>query len=108
MFVKGGFGELSRGYDRDPGEASPGSLIESLRPVVNVGRVATVVRSATERELAQRTEALNSRLLILHGGSSPYVNARLVAQLCSADPGHMSTVASSVPGITPRTTVNEG
>jgi len=102
MFVKGGFGKLSRGYDRDPGEASPGSLIEGLRPVVNVGRVATVARSTTERELAQRTEALNSRLLVLHGGTSRYVNAGLVTQLCSADPGHMSTVASSVPGVTPQ------
>jgi hypothetical protein len=45
----------------------------SLRAMIQVRRVATQVRAAAERELAERSEALNCWLLVLHGTPPRYV-----------------------------------
>ena len=54
---------------KTPGLIALGSLHASdgdLRTVIQVRRVAAQLSATAERELAERSEALNNRLLVLH------------------------------------------
>ena len=86
--------QRTRAKKKTPGHVSLGSLRASdgdLRTVIQVRGVAAQLRSTAERELAERSEALNSRLLVLHLLPPPKQGTWVYTKWCLRRPAGPST-----------------